>query len=123
MHYAMRSQNVTFRLYAPQIEQIDRAAERAGKSRSDYCRDVLIARAADDVGEEAISLTPTAGRYNSPIRRAARELGISPEELEAQALAVISRQVTAAKRGRRPAVIQGAGVASAQPKRRKKNAS
>lgn len=87
----MRSKNVTFRLYGAQIDQIQRAAALVEKSLSDYCRDILIVRAAADLGEEPMRLAPKRGRHNSPLERAAREQGISPAELEEQLLLLYSK--------------------------------
>ncbi len=80
------TRNVTVRCYEVDSHAIQRAAERAGKSLSDYCRDVLIPWAYSDLGEKRPNLPPLErGRYASMIDQAAKAAGMTREQFERRA--------------------------------------
>lgn len=81
-----QTRNITFRCYEIHGAIVERAAERAGKSLSDYCRDIMIPWAASDLGE---TLPPMPrlerGRHASMIAKAAKAVGLTPEQFERRA--------------------------------------
>jgi len=82
------AKNVTFRTYAAHAELVDRAAEKAGKTVSEYCRDLVIPHAASDLGVPVPKLPDMKrGRDNELVTRAAKLTGLTPEEFMRQASA------------------------------------
>jgi uncharacterized protein (DUF1778 family) len=80
------TKNVTVRCYEVDSDAIQRAADRSGKTLSDYCRDVLIPWAYSDLGEKRPNLPPLErGRYSSMIDQAAKAAGMSREQFERRA--------------------------------------
>ncbi len=80
------TKNVTVRCYEVDALAIQRAADKAGKTLSDYCRDVLIPWAYSDLGEKRPTLPPLErGRYGSMVEQAAKALGMTREQFERQA--------------------------------------
>jgi uncharacterized protein (DUF1778 family) len=80
------TKNVTVRCYEVDSDAIQRAADRAGKTLSDYCRDVLIPWAYSDLGEKRPNLPPLErGRYSSLVDQAAKAAGMTREQLERRA--------------------------------------
>lgn len=55
---ASRTSNVTFRCHPTDKDAIVRAAAKAGKTDSEYCRDVMIDYAYSDLGERRPNLPP-----------------------------------------------------------------
>lgn len=91
-----QTKNVTFRSYQIDASAIDRAAAKAGKSLSDYCRDIIIPWAYSDLGERRPPLPPLeAGRYANMIDAAAAQAGMTREAFERHA----AEQVAAAALG------------------------
>lgn len=68
----MKAKNVTVRFFPQQIDQLQRAADRAGKSLSDYCRETLVRQAAQDLGEPTLPIMPKRGRHNSALEQLIR---------------------------------------------------
>ena len=101
MHYSMtaddtKSGNLTVRVYPAQKSQIERAAKAAGKTASLYCLEILMPRAAEDLGEELIDIYPERGRHNSAVQRMARELDAARKlGLTAQQLADVEARYRA----------------------------
>ena len=81
------TKNVTFRAYEIDASVIARAAAKANKSLSDYCRDILIPWAYSDIGERRVPLPPLeAGRYSNMVDTAAAKAGMSREAFERHAV-------------------------------------
>jgi uncharacterized protein (DUF1778 family) len=71
------TKNVTVRCYEIDADAIQRAADRASKTLSDYCRDILIPWAYSDLGERRPQLPPLErGRYSSMLEKAAKAAGV-----------------------------------------------
>lgn len=84
MTYATK--NVTFRTYEIDASAIERAAHKAKKSLSDYCRDVVIPWAYSDLGERRPHLPPLEqGRHASIVAKAAKAVGLTVEQFERRA--------------------------------------
>ncbi len=80
------TKNVTFRCYELHADIIGRAAEKVGKSLSDYCRDIVIPWAASDLGERLPHLPKLEqGRHQNLIAKAAKLVGLTPEQFERKA--------------------------------------
>lgn len=72
------SRNVTFRCHPLDKEAIVRAAEKAGKSDSEYCRDVMIDYAYSDLGERRPNLPPVGRDVRKRmIEQAAKARGLT----------------------------------------------
>lgn len=81
-----QTRNITFRCYEIHGAIVDRAAARAGKSLSDYCRDLVIPWAASDVGERLPPMPKLErGRYSTMLAKAAKAVGLTPEQFEKKA--------------------------------------
>lgn len=79
--------NVTFRTYAQHADLIDRAAEKAGKTVSAYCRDLMVPLAAKDLGVPVPELPDMErGRHSEVLERAAALTGLTPEQFARQAI-------------------------------------
>lgn len=80
------TKNVTVRCYEVDSNTIQRAADRAGKSLSDYVRDILIPWAYSDLCEARPNMPPLErGRYTSMIDQAAKAAGLTRDQFEKQA--------------------------------------
>lgn len=81
-----QTRNITFRCYEIHGTIVERAAERAGKSLSDYCRDIIIPWAASDMGEKLPPMPKLErGRHAAMVSKAAKLLGLTPEQFERKA--------------------------------------
>lgn len=75
----MNSQgNISFRVSPEQQDQIERAAQKAGKSVSDYAREVLGPWAASDLGERPA--LQAVRRAPSPVAVAAAARGMTRDQ-------------------------------------------
>lgn len=98
MTYATK--NVTFRCYELHHGVVLRAAEKAGKSLSDYCRDIVIPWAASDLGERLPPLPKLEqGRRVAMVAEAARLIRLTPEQFGAKAAAQAATVVVAGQTG------------------------
>ncbi len=80
------TKNVTFRCYEIDASAIDRAAAQAGKSLSDYCRDIVIPWAYSDIGEHRPNLPSLEpGRYANMVEAAAKKAGMTRADFERHA--------------------------------------
>ncbi len=87
------TKNVTVRCYEVDAEAIQRAADRAGKSLSDYVRDIIIPWAYSDLGERRPNLPPLErGRYQSMLETAAKAAGVPAEAFARQAVEAAAAQ-------------------------------
>ncbi len=113
----MNSQgNISFRVSEDQQDQIARAAMAAGKSVSDYARDILVPWAASDLGERPSQLPPK--REPSPVARAAAARGMTRDQYrqfaaEALALADLRPQAASSERATMLPPARRAGAYSA----------
>ena len=81
-----KTDNFTFRTYELYVDAIKRAAERAGKSPSEYVRDVVIPWAFSDLGERMPQLPRIErGRYSNTITQAAKQVGKTRRQFEQDA--------------------------------------
>lgn len=81
------TKNVTIRCYEIDADAIQRAADRAQKTLSDYCRDVLIPWAYSDLGERRPQLPPLErGRYASMLEQAAKAAGVDAQTFAREAI-------------------------------------
>jgi hypothetical protein len=86
MTSSFTAKNVTFRTYTAHAELVEQAAEKAGKTLSEYCRDVMIPYAAKDLGVPVPSLPDMKrGRFTEIVTEAAKITGLTPEEFMRQA--------------------------------------
>ena len=84
MPYA--TDNVTFRCYQVHKDVVVRAAAKAGKTLSDYCRDIVLPWAASDLGERLPPMPPLErNRYQTMLHEAAKRAGLTPEQFERRA--------------------------------------
>lgn len=96
-----RTNNITFRCHALDKDAIMRAAEKAGKSDSEYCRDVIIDYAYSDLGERRPNLAPVGRSVRrTMVEQAAAARGLTVaqytrELAEAQAAADLGYVVPA----------------------------
>jgi uncharacterized protein (DUF1778 family) len=87
------TKNVTVRCYEVDADAIQRAADRAGKTLSDYCRDVLIPWAYSDLGEKRPMLPPLErGRYTSMLEQAAKAQGVDAATFAREAVELVAAQ-------------------------------
>ncbi len=87
------TKNVTVRCYEVDAEAIQRAADRAQKSLSDYVRDIIIPWAYSDLGERRPNLPPLErGRYQSMLETAAKAAGVPAETFARQAVEAAAAQ-------------------------------
>lgn len=87
------TKNVTVRCYEIDANAVQRAAERAGKTLSDYCRDVLIPWAYSDLGEKRPNLpTLERGRYSSMVEQAAKARGMTRDQFEREAAEMLAAE-------------------------------
>lgn len=86
MTSAFTAKNVTFRTYEAHAALVERAADKAGKTISEYCRDIMVPIAAEDLGVPVPPLPDMKrGRYNEVLERAAKLTGMTPDEFQRQA--------------------------------------
>lgn len=75
---ARAASNVTFRVHPIDKDAIVRAAEKAGKPESEYCRDVMIDYAYSDLGERRPNLPPVGRDVRKRmIEEAAKKRGLT----------------------------------------------
>jgi uncharacterized protein (DUF1778 family) len=98
------TKNITFRTYGVYVDAIERAAAKAGKTISDYARDILAPFAYSDLGERMPNLPAIQrGRYSSMINQAAKASGVTKEEFMQRAAQEVAARMLA-ESGERPAV-------------------
>jgi uncharacterized protein (DUF1778 family) len=84
---------ISFRGYTQQRDLINRAADNAGMSPSDYMREVLTAEAARRLGEPMPVLPPIIrGRGSSLIAQAAAKMGMTREQFDRRAAHLYAAQ-------------------------------
>jgi len=87
------TKSVSLRDYEVFTEMYEQAAEKSGKSFSDWARDIMRAQAAKELGVVMPQLPPLErGRYGGLIARAAREAGVPKEVYMRQAAEILAAQ-------------------------------
>lgn len=102
------TKNITFRTYALYEDAVQRAAVKADKNLSDYCRDIIVAWAYSDLGERMPALPSISrGRYSSLETQAAKLTGQTPEAfMRAAAREVAATLLSSAQSGERLKVVR-----------------
>jgi uncharacterized protein (DUF1778 family) len=104
-----RTNNVTFRCHPLDKDAIVRAAQKAGKSDSEYCRDVMIDYAYSDLGERRPNLPPVGRDVRKRmVEQAAKARGLTVrkyllEVASAQAALDLGFDTPAAEKPDKPA--------------------
>jgi hypothetical protein len=81
------TENLTTRVYAIYADIVRRAAEKAGKSISEYVGDIVVPWAASDLGERLPPLPPLErGRYRTLVEAAAARAGMTRRQWERHAI-------------------------------------
>lgn len=102
------TKNITFRTYDVYADAIERAAKKAGKSISDYARDILAPFAYSDLGERMPNLPQIMkGRYSSIVAQAAKASGESTQAFMQRAAREVAARMLE-ESGERPATRPGA---------------
>lgn len=86
MSTSFTAKNITIRTYDVHAELVERAAKKAGKTISEYGRDIIIPQAAADLGVAVPKLPDMKrGRFTEIVNEAAKLTGLTPEEFMRQA--------------------------------------
>lgn len=87
------TENLTARVYSLYADIVQRAADKAGKSVSQYIGDIIVPWAASDLGERMPKLPTVAERnYRSMLEQAAKRAGMTPAQWERHAAETLSAQ-------------------------------